>query len=380
MSERGVTMAAMGIRAGQGSDSSWRLAQQRYLERASSSRNVAVKNPSTTAAPAAHVRTQWSPHRPLHLAQTLQVLGRGSQDPTVQVVHTDCVWVTTRYGELPVTARFTRAPRRDEAAPATNAPRGGLEHLLRDVVIDAWGPGAPEWIQSAHLWCGAADDWAEFESSPAYSQLPHSLRQARHTHPGLLLPATATVVQRTILAVLEQRVTAIEAIRSYRFLLARHGEAAPPPAPAGMRIPPTAQQWRSIPSWVWHRAGVDPARAATVMRVVHRAAALNRLADTADAAHVRTTLQAIPGVGPWTAAEITQCTHADPDGVSIFDYHLADDVCWFFDGAPGSDQRMLELLEPWRGHRQRVVRLLKASGHRKPAFGPRLSPADHRHH
>ena len=66
--------------------------------------------------------------------------------------------------------------------------------------------------------------------------------------------------------------------------------------------------------------------------------------------------------------------------MSVYDYHLANYVCWFFDRAPGSDQRMLELLEPWRGHRQRVVRLIKASGHRKPSFGPRLSPQDHRHH
>jgi hypothetical protein len=34
---------------------------------------------------------------------------------------------------------------------------------------------------------------------------------------------------------------------------------------------------------------------------------------------------------------------------------------------------MLELLEPWRGHRARVVRLLTMSGLAAPKYGPRMS-------
>jgi hypothetical protein len=41
---------------------------------------------------------------------------------------------------------------------------------------------------------------------------------------------------------------------------------------------------------------------------------------------------------------------------------------------------MLELLEPWRGHRQRVMRLIGASGVRTPRFGPRMTIQDHRGH
>jgi hypothetical protein len=40
---------------------------------------------------------------------------------------------------------------------------------------------------------------------------------------------------------------------------------------------------------------------------------------------------------------------------------------------------MLELLEPWRGHRQRVVRLLEVGGSMPPKRGPRMAPTDHRH-
>lgn len=315
------------------------------------------------------VRLQWSPVAPVHLGQTLSVLGRGSADPTVRVLSPECVWITTRHHDLAVSARFTRAP---SGAVSTT--------LERDIVVDAWGPGAITWIESAPNWCGAADDWTVFEGSAAYHLLPERLRLARRRHPGLRLPATGAVIDRAVIAIIEQRVTAMEAIRAYRYLVRLAGERAPGPAPAGMYVPPTAEQWRRIPSWQWHRAGVDPQRSATVMRTMQRASALERLGALDDPARVRAKLQTLNGIGVWTAAEITQCTHGDPDGISVRDYHLADYVCWFFDGAPGSDDRMEQLLEPWRGHRQRVVRLIKASGHRKPSFGPRLAPADHRRH
>ena len=118
---------------------------------------------------------------------------------------------------------------------------------------------------------------------------------------------------------------------------------------------------------------------ATVRRVAERAAALERLGRAPLDAELHRGLRSVPGLGPWTVAEIVQCTHGDPDSVSVFDFHLADTVCWFFDRRPGDDRRMLELLEPWRGDRQRVVRLLRASGFRKPSFAPRLHPEDHRH-
>jgi hypothetical protein len=38
---------------------------------------------------------------------------------------------------------------------------------------------------------------------------------------------------------------------------------------------------------------------------------------------------------------------------------------------------MLELLEPWRGHRQRVIRLILAAGAGEPRRAPRLHEEDH---
>jgi 3-methyladenine DNA glycosylase/8-oxoguanine DNA glycosylase len=87
-----------------------------------------------------------------------------------------------------------------------------------------------------------------------------------------------------------------------------------------------------------------------------------------------TRLQAFPGIGPWTAAEVALVALGDPDAVSVGDFHLKNGVCWALAGEPrGTDERMLELLEPWRGNRARVIRLLGLGIGGAPRFGPRMS-------
>jgi 3-methyladenine DNA glycosylase/8-oxoguanine DNA glycosylase len=84
-------------------------------------------------------------------------------------------------------------------------------------------------------------------------------------------------------------------------------------------------------------------------------------------------LRAFAGIGPWTAAEVGIRALGDPDAVSVGDYHLPNLVCWALAGEPrGTDERMLELLEPYRGQRGRVARLLELSGLRAPRYGSRL--------
>ena len=123
-----------------------------------------------------------------------------------------------------------------------------------------------------------------------------------------------------------------------------------------MRVRPSAAQWGRIPSWEWHRAGVDPGRAATVPRA-RVADGLQRTVDRGRGGPtVTAALRTVPGIGVWTAAEIVQRAHGDPDSVSVGDFHLPALVGWALIGRPVDDDGMLELLEPWRGHRQRVIR------------------------
>src|SRR4029079_5825019 len=85
-------------------------------------------------------------------------------------------------------------------------------------------------------------------------------------------------------------------------------------------------------------------------------------------------LRALPGFGPWTSALVAMSAVGDADGVPVGDLHLPSMVTWALAGEPrGTDERMLELLESFAGHRGRVIRLLKSSGIRAPRFGPKLA-------
>ncbi|KKC03983.1 DNA-3-methyladenine glycosylase family protein, partial [Mycobacterium nebraskense] len=146
--------------------------------------------------------------------------------------------------------------------------------------------------------------------------------------------------------------------------------------PVRMRVPPSAEVWRHIPSWEFHRANVDPRRAQTLVTCARRASSLERLASR-PAAQAREALMSLPGVGEWTAAETAQRAFGDADALSVGDYHIPKMIGWTLIGAPVDDAGMLELLEPMRPHRHRVVRLLEVSGLAyEPRRGARL-PVQH---
>ncbi|MDT5221249.1 MAG: hypothetical protein QOF15_3354, partial [Mycobacterium sp.] len=157
-----------------------------------------------------------------------------------------------------------------------------------------------------------------------------------------------------------------------RLLVTKYGTPAPGPAPDGMRVPPSADAWRYIPSWEFHLANVDPGRAQTVVGCARRATSLERLVSL-QPARAREALTSLPGVGVWTAAETAQRAFGDADALSVGDYHVSKMIGWTLLGHPVDDAGMLELLEPMRPHRHRVVRLLEVSGLAyEPRRGPRL--------
>ncbi len=302
------------------------------------------------------VTSSWMPPHPIDPAQVLGPLRRGSHDPALRF-QPGLIW------------RASRTP----CGPATLCLATGPGPEIRST---AWGPGA-EWAtgQLPEL-LGTDDDWSELDTTghPV-------LRDSRRAHPGLRIPRTTLVFESLVPAVLEQRVVGADARRSWRELVTRFGSAAPGPAPAGMRVPPSAVEWGRIPSWEWHRAGVDPGRAATVLAAARVADGLQRTVTRGRGGpSTVSALRTVPGIGVWTAAEIVQRAHGDPDTVSVGDYHLPALVGWALIGRPVDDDGMLELLEPWRGHRQRVMRLIECSGVRTPRFGHRAARVDHRHH
>ncbi|KAB1642551.1 DNA-3-methyladenine glycosylase family protein [Gulosibacter chungangensis] len=304
-----------------------------------------------------HLERVWTPPHPTDLGATVSSLQHGAYDPTFQ-------WLTPGQDAL-ITRRFN-------GRPATLQ----LTQLSGDSIrAHAWGPGAEIALDRAPDICGATDDDSRFEPL-----LPELESEHRHRR-GMRIPRTGEVFAELVPVVLEQKVLVVQAVASYRRLVMRFGEQAPGPLPADlaarMRVAPDAATWRRIPSWAWHRAGVDPSRSRTVVQLAERAAAIDRLTRF-DAADARARLESLPGVGAWTSAEVAQRALGDADAVSVGDFHLRKHVGHALEGRDFTDEEMLVALEPWRGHRFRALRLILATGPRRDRRGPRLEKIDYR--
>jgi 3-methyladenine DNA glycosylase/8-oxoguanine DNA glycosylase len=286
------------------------------------------------------MRTRFELSRPLDLALTLAPIGSGAS--------------------LRLHDR--------EAWRATLTPEGAATvHLLqRDgaVEVEAWGPGAGWAAAAAAALCGAEDDDSGFR--PAHPLLADLHRR----HPGLRLPKTRAVFEALVPTVLAQKVTGMEAHRSYAALVRALGE--PAPGPAGLTLPPSAAVLARTPYWTFHRFGIERRRVEVIIRAARSVTRLEEVVGM-DLPSARLRLEAFPGVGPWTAAKVALVALGDADAIPVGDYHLPHTIAYALEGkARSTDERMLELLEPYRGHRARAVRLIALAGIAAPRFGPRM--------
>lgn len=343
-------------------------------------------------------RSSFSPTGLVDLAATLAPLPHGPQDPTCVLVP-DGMWRAVRLASGPAVVRV-RGVREAAGARLTDprdrrsggTTRGMLLDPTRGDTVDAsaWGPGAEEAVRQVPLWVGAGDDWSSFDAPEFAATLPEFVATTRRARPGLRLPAAGSLMDTLVAVVLEQKVTGLEAHSAWKALVREFGDPAPKVegAPRPLFVAPTGEAWQAVPSWRWHAARVDASRRNTVVNVARRSSAWARLeartapgtATLTDLARLEAAIRSIHGVGVWTAAETLQRTHGSPDHVSFGDFHVAHLVGQALTGRRTDDAGMAELLAPWHGHRQRVVRLIAASGAKNPSYGPRLAPQDHRGH
>jgi 3-methyladenine DNA glycosylase/8-oxoguanine DNA glycosylase len=298
---------------------------------------------------------EYRPRHPLDLARTVLYQRRGAGDPTMTVAGR-VIW---------------RASRTPEGV-ATLALRETHPGVIRGA---AWGPGAGWALHQLPSLCGALDDPAGFDGSR------HPIiAEAHRRTPGLRLSRTDLVFDALASSIIEQKVTGTQAFGAWRRIVTWFGERAPGPTPRPMFAPPSVEGWRHVPSWAWHRAGLEPPQARTVVESARRGDAIARAVGVAvDPAARDRLLTSLRGVGPWTAAETRIRALGDPDAVSVGDYHLSHEVGYALIGRRVDDDGMLELLAPWEGQRQRVIRLIGASvAPREPRRGPRMHPEDHR--
>jgi 3-methyladenine DNA glycosylase/8-oxoguanine DNA glycosylase len=253
---------------------------------------------------------------------------------------------------------------------ATRTPDGpGTLNLVRSggtLTATGYGPGGSWLIDRADAVAGLRDDLTGFDELATRHE---RVRQLSRTFRGLRMPATGRVFHHLAAAILAQKVTGKEARRAYTRILRHFDEPAPGPGPR-LPLPPDPAALVATPYWVFHPFGLEQRRADTLCRAAARAATLESSADSAEATR---RLTALPGIGPWTAAEVVRVAYGDPDAVSVGDYHLPNFVAYALAGEPRADDaRMLELLEPFRGHRARVARLIELAGLGAPRYGPRM--------
>lgn len=295
--------------------------------------------------------------RRLDLRTLLGPLARGAGDPTMRVAAAAAI----------------------RASVTPDGP-GVIEIRVRGRAARAraWGPGAAFLLNGLPALLGLDDDPSGFDPSlhPLVAQL------ARRRGP-VHLGRTLAVWEALLPAILEQRITGTEAWRNYRRLVRAHG--SPAPGPLGLVLAPTPAAVAGLPPWRLTSLGIEPRRGLLLRRIAREASRYEALAagarspgaGGAGAGSLTAALRAQPGIGPWTAAEVTLRALGDPDAVSVGDAHLSNIVAFALAGRPrGTDEEMLELLAPWAGQRARVVRLLEGAGIVPPRYGPRVAPRD----
>jgi 3-methyladenine DNA glycosylase/8-oxoguanine DNA glycosylase len=265
--------------------------------------------------------------------QTIALLWQGRSDPQMRFPAADEVLRATRTPDGPATLRIRVSASR------------------REVLATAWGPGAGRGLELVPAMVGALDDATVF--APLHALVANLARQL----PGLRLARSGSVFESLVVSILAQKVTGPEARSVHQALIRRYGEAAP--GPFGLRLPPPPEVFARLPYWAFHPFGIERRRADVIRAAAAVAPQLEAIARlTHDEGERR--LRSISGIGVWTAAETMRFALGDPDAVSVGDFHLPRLVCSALAGeSNGTDDRMLELLEPYRGQRARVALLIE---------------------
>jgi 3-methyladenine DNA glycosylase/8-oxoguanine DNA glycosylase len=246
-----------------------------------------------------------------------------------------------------------------ETGPATVL----LTHAGDELRAEASGPGAAAAVVVVPRTVGLDDDPKDFKAGSGL------IRDLQRRHRGLRLGSTGRIFDTVVRTVIGQRVTTDEARRSYARLVEMAGERAP--GDSGMLLPPLPVAILRLDQGAFHRAGIEHARA-RVIRAAARAASRLEQITAMDEGAARTRLEALPGIGVWTSAQVMGAAWGDRDAVPFGDFHLPNTVAWALAGEPrGTDERMAELLEPYRPQRRRALLLMKISGVHAPRFGPR---------
>jgi 3-methyladenine DNA glycosylase/8-oxoguanine DNA glycosylase len=172
--------------------------------------------------------------------------------------------------------------------------------------------------------------------------------------PGLRLLRVPWLYDMTCSAILQQRIRTVDAMRDWRRIVQRWGGQGF----FGLRAFPAAETLAKVAQFELEALGIDAQRSRTLLRFA-RELHFAPLKPGMSFAELRRRLFRVSGIGPWTTESVLGYGAGDADAAIPGDLHLPHLVSYALAGEPeGSDERMMELLEPFRGHRFRIIRLL----------------------
>lgn len=274
------------------------------------------------------------------------------------------------FGPLDPSFRFER----DRIVQALNTPEGPAVLEIRPlraegevaahrVRVLVHGAGGDYLVGRAERILGADDRPEAFVPQCAPT------RRLVRAAPGLRLTRAASPYAMLISIVFQQRVAFRDAALSYRHLVRKFGTTAP--GDFGLVVPPTPRVWARIPLHEFTALDVDRKRVETVRRVARIAGHIDRMFDEAYP-EVDRKLSCQTGLGPWTVQNFLGFGFAHPDALPTGDYDLPHRVSSLFTGKPRSnDEEMARILEPYRGHRFRIIRMIDQAGVKHTRMGPR---------
>jgi len=268
---------------------------------------------------------------PVHFPRTFSLQRLGPYDPTSELEE----------------HRFRKAFFYRGKAAAVEVVRKGAALELR-----AFGEDAEELADEAAEGMRQRDGYGEFMTEDTGVLRLHRML------PGLRVIRVPWLYDMTCSAILQQRIRTVDAMRDWRRITQRYGSDAP----LGLRAFPSAEALAAVPQFALEEMGVDAKRAKTLLRFAREMQFVS-LRPSMDFAALRKALLRVSGIGPWTTETVMGYGAGDTDAAIPGDLHLPHLVCYALAGEPeGSDERMMELLEPFRGHRFRIIRLLYEAG------------------
>ena len=250
-----------------------------------------------------------------------------------------------------------------EALRATYTPEGpGVIHMTwgasaGQVSVEAAGEGAAWLLVRAPALIGAHDDPRDFApTDPVVQRLWARFKGDR-------VGATGTVWHDVAWTITQQRVHRSDAARQWRRLVHSYGAACEDYE--NLYTPPDPERLARAAPWSLRALGIDERRATALIAAARVAQRLDALADL-PYPEVERPLRTVPGVGPWTLGCLSAYTWGDPDTVIPGDSGIPSLIASTLTGARRADDTtMLELLEPYRPHRYRVLRLALAARTRR---------------